>query len=122
MANYMSLRRFKDISSLLKNSMEAGNDMAAVEQLVDRFDEHMEKVYAPSGTLSCLDESMVKHTSTRIPSFRYLPRKPTPTGNEYHTVCDAETRVMVRVEPSRGRTEVGPVANDEAEWVHLFWK
>jgi hypothetical protein len=59
MADYMSLRRFKDISLLLKISMEAENDIAAVE---DRFNEHMEKVYAPSGTV-CLDESMVKHTT-----------------------------------------------------------
>jgi hypothetical protein len=115
MGEYMPLRRFNSIATELKLSVEAENDMAAVLQLVKQWNDHMNKVYEPSGTV-CLDESRAKHTSTRIPSFRYLPRKPTSTGNEYHTVCDAETRVMIKMELFRARTEDEPVPPDETDF------
>ena len=113
---YMPLRRFEAIAANLKLSMEAESDMDAVLQLVERYNEHMADVYESSATV-CLDESKVEHTpSTRIPTIRSLPRKHAPTGSGFHTVCDAETRVMIKMELSRGvRDDDEPgVSADEA--------
>jgi xylulokinase len=81
--------------------------------MIDDWNKHMQGhevegvwvpgMFIPSGTV-CLDESMVKHHNERIPGFMHVPRKPTPLGNEYHTICDAETRILFGIELVEGRS------------------
>ncbi len=59
----------------------------AIWQLQDCFNNHYKEHYSPSW-LSCLDESMSPWTNKYCPGYMYVPRKPHPFGNEYHTIAD----------------------------------
>ena len=63
----------------------------------------MSKQFGP-GWVNCLDESMspwtIKYT---CPGHIFLPRKPWPLGNEYHSICCCQSDVMFRVEIVEGK-------------------
>ena len=119
MASFMPLRRFNAIASAMRLSIEAESDVAAVRQLLEQWNEHTLRVYTPSGTV-CLDENTISHTPTASSAGQSLPRRPTPASTEYHTLCDAETRVVVKMELSslaRGGEYAEPaVTEDEAKF------
>ena len=47
------------------------------------------------GYMNCLDESMSIWTNKfTCPGFMFVPHKPWPFGNEYHTVCCCTSGIM----------------------------
>lgn len=56
-----------------------------------------------SGHILCLDESMVKWLGQGMPGFMVVQRKPTPKGLELHTMCDAQTGIMIYFEVYEGK-------------------
>jgi hypothetical protein len=114
MADAMSRRRFDAISSALRltdTPAPAFRDpFHCVRELIADWNEHMEDVFRPSATV-CLDESMVTYHNVNSPGHMFVPRKPNPNGNEYHTICDVETGIMFHVELVEGSSrpeQLGP--------------
>ena len=84
-----------------------------VRQMIDAFNANMARKFHP-GWVCCLDESMMEWTERwSCPGWMYVPRKPTPAGNEYHTICCGICGVLFHLElvyakdhpPQRGQLE-----------------
>lgn len=74
-----------------------------VRDIIKAWNENMKAVFSPSW-VSCLDESMSKWTSKwTCPGFMFVPRKPWPMGNEYHSICCALSGIMYWIELVEGR-------------------
>ena len=90
---YMSKNRFKDIMNAIrytnKEQPEYHDKFHDVRQMQDAWNDHMTAHYF-SGWWNCLDESMQMSLNPYVPGWMVVPRKPTPFGNEYHTICDGE--------------------------------
>ena len=57
-----------------------------VEELVYAFNKHTQRAFVPSW-IACLDESMPVWTSQwTCPGWMFVPCKPHPLGNEYHSI------------------------------------
>ena len=57
-----------------------------------------------SGWIQCLNESMsVWLNQFTCPGFMFVPRKPWPFGNEYHTICCGLSGILFRLEIVEGR-------------------
>ena len=55
--------------------------------MIDAWQTNMNAIFSP-GFMNCLDESLSIWTNKfTFPGFMFVPRKPWPFGNEYHTVC-----------------------------------
>ena len=64
----------------------------------------MEKSFDPAWVV-CLDESMSKWTHLHAcPGFIFCPRKPWPTGNEYHTIARGLSSIIFHMELVEGKT------------------
>ena len=58
-----------------------------IQQIVEVWGVNMEENFVP-GYMNCLDKSMSIWTNKfTCPGFMFIPRKPWPFGNEYHTIC-----------------------------------
>ena len=75
-----------------------------IRQLQDCFNNHYEENYSPSW-LSCMDESMSPWTNKYCPGYMFVPRKPHPFGNEYHTIADGDQgkAIMWRAKIQEGK-------------------
>lgn len=74
-----------------------------VRQLIDEWNKNNAKHFSP-GWITCLDESMVAWLSKRTcPGWVFVPRKPHPMGNEYHTIACGTSKVLFRVELVEGK-------------------
>jgi hypothetical protein len=74
-----------------------------VRDLINAWNNNMMDVFSPSW-VSCLDESMSKWTSRwTCPGFMFVPRKPWPMGNEYHSICCALSGIMYWIELVEGK-------------------
>ena len=75
-----------------------------MRELQDAFNNHYEEHYSPSW-LSCLDESMSPWTNKYAPGYMFVPRKPHPFGNEYHTIADGDQgkAIMWRAKIQEGK-------------------
>ena len=62
----------------------------------------MHNVFTP-GTVTCLDESLVAYHRDSSPAWDPAGRKPRPHGFVYHTMVDAATAVIFRMELLEGR-------------------
>eukprot|EP00043_Microstomoeca_roanoka_P016037 m.161606 g.161606 ORF g.161606 m.161606 type:complete len:381 (-) comp16378_c1_seq2:150-1292(-) len=62
----------------------------------------MTRAFRP-GTLTCLDESMCQWTNEYAPANMHVPRKPTPDGNEYHSIACVESGIMFQIKLQEGR-------------------
>jgi len=82
-----------------------------VRQMIQAWNANMENVFVPSW-VSCLDESMSYWTNMySCPGFMFVPRKPWPLGNEWHTICCGRSGVMYAVELVEGKDrprQIGP--------------
>ena len=57
-----------------------------VREMIEAWNENMQNNFKP-GHFVCLDESMSTWTNMHTcPGFMFVPQKPWPFGNEYHTV------------------------------------
>ena len=74
-----------------------------VRDLIAAWNDHMREVFIP-GWVSCVDESMPIWTSNwTCPGFMFVPRKPHPMGNEYHSSCCGQSEIMFAVELVEGK-------------------
>ena len=74
-----------------------------VRQLMGAWYDNMRDVFVPSW-ISCLDESMSPwHNPFTCPGFIFVPRKPHPFGNEYHSICCGLSGIMFGVELVEGK-------------------
>ncbi|KAL7460042.1 hypothetical protein ACHAXS_000509 [Conticribra weissflogii] len=60
-----------------------------VRQMISEFNMHYETKFTPSW-LNCLKESMSSRLNQHYPGFMYVPCKPHPSGNEYHSIADGD--------------------------------
>jgi hypothetical protein len=68
-----------------------------VNDLIAAFNEHTQSCFRP-GWINCLDESMSLWTNMwTCPGWMYVPRKPHPIGNEYHTLCCGLSGIMYAI-------------------------
>ena len=71
--------------------------------MMDAWNDNMAEQFTPSW-VSCLDESMSlwmnKYT---CPGRMFVPRKPHPFGNEYHSVCCSMSGIMWGIELVEGK-------------------
>ena len=80
----------------------------------------MAQCFIPSW-VSCLDESMSPWTSRwTCPGWMYVPRKPHPQGNGYHTIACEESGILYGIELVEGRTR--PPEKPREKYVEEFGK
>ena len=88
---YISWKRFDKITSAMVYTDEPTptfkDGFHQQRGIQDAFNDHYEKNYEP-GWWNCIDESMAIWLNKYCPGFMFVPRKPHPFGNEYHTICD----------------------------------
>lgn len=104
---YMARGRFESILESLMYTTDEPPEYVdkfwEVRQLLQEWNDNMEQNFI-SGWLSVLDESMSVWTNMyTCPGFMFVPRKPHPFGNEYHTICDCESGVLYRLELVEGK-------------------
>ena len=76
-----------------------------VRQMLMRWNSNMKENFVPS-TFNCLDESMSTWTNKyTCPGFMFVPRKPWPFGNEYHTISCAKSNVLWGLELVEGKDQ-----------------
>ena len=74
-----------------------------VREMIKAWNENMDDEFIASW-MSCLDESMSKWLNKwTCPGFMFVPRKPWPCGNEYHSICCSMSGVMYRIEIVEGK-------------------
>ena len=104
---YMSKKRFEKILAAIRYNDTAPpvykDQFWVVCKLIDTWNLNMSEQFGP-GWVNCLDESMSPWTSKyTCPGHVFLPRKPWPLGNEYHSICCCQSGVMFRVEIVEGK-------------------
>ncbi|KAL7578819.1 hypothetical protein ACA910_016040 [Epithemia clementina (nom. ined.)] len=104
---WMSRNRFDEILAALQFTDRAPptfrDKFWEVRQMLEAWQENMNKMFYP-GYVNCLDESMSVWTNKfTCPGFMFVPRKPWPFGNEYHTVCCCTSGIMWGIELVEGR-------------------
>ncbi len=106
--SFMELERFEAINRELrltnKDTPSFEDKFYQVRELQGAFNDHYEEKYSPSW-LSCLDESMSPWTNKYCPGYMFVPRKPHPFGNEYHTIADGDQGkpIMWRAKVQEGK-------------------
>ena len=74
-----------------------------VRQMIDAWGSNMNNAFAP-GYMNCLDESVSVWTNKfTCPGFMFVPRKPWPFGNKYHTVCCCLSGIMWGIDLVEGK-------------------
>ena len=82
-----------------------------VRQMIDAWGSNMNNVFAP-GYINCLDESMSLWTNKfTCRGFMFVPRKPWPFGNEYHTVCCCLSGIMWGIDLVEGKDRPDSLVN-----------
>ena len=104
---YMSRRRFENILKHLAFTQEPPpafkDPFHQVNDLIGHFNSHTHSAFSP-GWVSCLDESMsVWSNRWTCPGWMFVPRKPHPMGNEYHSVCCGLSGIMYSIELVEGK-------------------
>ena len=73
-----------------------------VRQMMEEWRRNMKEFFYPSWIL-CLDKSMsIWMSKYTCPGWVFCPRKPHPFGNEYHTICCAESGILFDFEIVEG--------------------
>lgn len=104
---YMSYNRFMDILSCLGYTMSSPPNFVdkfwEIRDLVKAWNANMKEVFVPSW-VSCLDESMsIWFNKFTCPGWTFVPRKPHPFGNEYHSICCGLSGIMYAIEMKEGK-------------------
>ena len=74
-----------------------------IRQMVEAWGLNMVENFIP-GYVNCLDESMSIWTNKfTCPGFMFVPHKPWPFGNEYHTVCCCTSGIMWGIDLVEGK-------------------
>ena len=89
-----------------------------VRKMLDAWNLNMDEEFVASW-ISCLDESMSKWLQKwTCPGFMFVPRKPWPCGNEYHSICCSISGTMYRIELVEGK-DAPPQATAAKEYNEL---
>ena len=98
---YMSRARFEEILSNLTFSPKEDKD----DQILDYLDAVNKCFQAAlrAGDSLCLDESMVKAFHRNLKGKMKIIRKPRPIGNEFKTLCDARSKIVLYAELYEGK-------------------
>lgn len=115
----MSRNRFEDILYSLDYTL---NDPPAyldrffyIRDLQDAWNKNMHDNFSP-GWACCLDESMMEWTSKyTCPGFMFVPRKPHPFGNEWHSICCGISGIMFAVELVEGKDRPATLKHEHEE-------
>ena len=104
---YMGWNRFADILSALQftdsQPLAYLDKFWEVCQMVKAWRDNMNTHFCP-GYMNCLDESMTIWTNKfKCPGFMFVPRKPWPSGNQYHTVCCCSSGIMWGIDMVEGK-------------------
>jgi hypothetical protein len=84
-----------------------------VNDLIDAFNKHTAACFSP-GWVACLDESMSVWTNQwTCPGWMFVPRKPHPMGNEYHSICCGLSGIMFAIELVQGKDRPSQLPNDK---------
>ena len=74
-----------------------------VRQMIEAWGMNMKDNFIP-GYMNCLDESMSMWTNKfTCPGFMFIPCKPWPFGNKYHTICCCSSGVMWGIDLVEGK-------------------
>ena len=74
-----------------------------VWRLIGAWNENMNEKFQP-GWITCLDESMLTWTNKfTCAGFMFVPQKPWPFGNEYHTICCGLSSILFSLELVEGK-------------------
>jgi hypothetical protein len=98
---YMKRDRFEVITSSLRfaTAVPAADSLGPVRDLISAFNSNMIASFRASWCL-VVDESMTMWTNKHtIPNYVFIPRKPTPNGQEWHTLADGITHVIIALDP-----------------------
>ena len=97
----MTRHRFEEILQNLQFSFSGDKD----QQVLD-FLESVNKAFQNAvrpGDYLCLDESMVKAFHKNLKGKMKIIRKPRPIGNEFKTLCDARSKIVLFAEQYKGK-------------------
>jgi hypothetical protein len=104
----MSRNRFEAIMQAIKLTNKPSpppykDRFWEIRDLVAAFNGHMSGIFK-SGHIACLDESMSAWTNRwTCPGWMYVPRKPHPMGNEWHTICCVSSGILFGMELVEGK-------------------
>ena len=94
-----------------------------VQEIIEAWNANMTEQFTPSW-VSCLDESMSTWTNKySCPGWMFIPRKPWPFDNEYHTVCCSLSGILWQMELVEGKespSEIIPKYNNQGKTVGLL--
>ena len=94
-----------------------------VRQMLDAWNANMMEQFTPSWA-NCLDESMSTWTNKySCPGWMFVPRKPWPFGNEYHSVCCSLSGILWQMELVEGKdspSQIVPKFSNEGKTVGLL--
>ena len=103
----MSRNRFEQIlqalSYTLKDPPTYLDRFWEVRDMIDSWNRNMQTVFK-CAYITCLDESMSTWTNRwTCPGWMFVPRKPRPFGNEYHTICCGLSGILFGMELVEGK-------------------
>ena len=76
-----------------------------IRQMIQKWNDHMKQTFSASW-VSCLDESMsILYSKWTCPGWMFVPRKPHPYGNEYHSISDGLSGILYQIELVEGKDE-----------------
>jgi hypothetical protein len=76
-----------------------------IHDLLGAWNDNMVANFTP-GWISCLDESMSTWANKyTCPGYMFVPRKPWPFGNEYHTIGCGVCEILYQLELVEGKDE-----------------
>ncbi|KAI2504308.1 xylulose kinase [Fragilaria crotonensis] len=115
--SHMSRNRFEAILKKFKlTTMPAPtfkHPFHPVNDLIGAFNKHTAACFSP-GWVACLDKSMSVWTNQwTCPGWMFVPRKPHPMGNEYHSICCGLSGIMFAIELVQGKDEPSQIPNEK---------
>jgi hypothetical protein len=104
--DFMTCKRFEAILLALtytdKTPPAYKDQFWEVRQMITAWNKNMTKIFMPVW-VSCLDDTMSLWTNHwTCPRWMFVPRKPHPFGNQYHSICCAETMIMYSIKLVEG--------------------
>ena len=116
----MTQNHFKEILKALSyacdNPPSYKDPFWEIRQMIEAWNENMRENFTPSW-ISFLDESMMKWINRyTCPGFMFVPRKPWPFGNEFHTIACSETGILYAMEIVEGKDKPPEVKKEFAEF------
>ena len=123
---YMSRKRFESILFSLSFTMSSPPSYLdrfwQIRDLINAWNQNMQNHFK-SGFITCLDESMSTwNNKFTCPGWMFVPRKPRPFGNEYHTICCGFSGILFAMELVEGkdRPKEMPSPPSNEKTIHLL--